>query len=120
MVDYTHTLLGTEKVQGEECYKIELTPLPDAPVVWGKIILWVAKNNFIQWKTEFYDEDKILITTHNSYNIKKYNDRELPSKIEVIPADKKDQKTIIEMTDMVFDKPIDDALFTQQNMKKVK
>ena len=35
--DYTHRLLGKETVEGRECYKIELIPKEDAPVVWGKV-----------------------------------------------------------------------------------
>ena len=43
--DYTHTILGTENVEGYDCYKIQLTPKPDAAVVWDKIIAWIAKIN---------------------------------------------------------------------------
>jgi len=32
VVDYTQTLLGKEKIRDQECYKIELIPLPDAAV----------------------------------------------------------------------------------------
>ena len=42
VVDYTHKLLGREKIRDMECFKIELTPLPDAAVVWGKVIMWVT------------------------------------------------------------------------------
>ncbi len=40
VVDYTHKLLGKEQVDGRECYKIQLTPLEDAPVVWGSVLIW--------------------------------------------------------------------------------
>ncbi len=42
VVDYTHKLLGKEKVRDQECFKIELIPLPDAAVVWGKVLMWVT------------------------------------------------------------------------------
>src|SRR5690606_7193369 len=32
--DYDHRLLGEEKAGGADCYKVELTPKPEAPVVW--------------------------------------------------------------------------------------
>src|SRR5665648_297010 len=44
VVDYTQKLLGKEKVRGMDCYKIELIPLPDAAVTWGKIISWITVN----------------------------------------------------------------------------
>ncbi|MBT7994102.1 MAG: outer membrane lipoprotein-sorting protein, partial [Bacteroidetes bacterium] len=40
--DYKHTLLGKSKVREVLCYKIELIPKEDAPVVWGKIIMWIT------------------------------------------------------------------------------
>src|SRR3990172_10516257 len=43
VVDYTHTLLGKETVSGRECHKINLEPKEDAPVVWGRVILWISK-----------------------------------------------------------------------------
>ena len=36
VVDYTQKLIGKEKVRDQECYKIELVPLPDAAVTWGE------------------------------------------------------------------------------------
>ena len=39
--DYNHSLIGSEKYAGYDCYKIQLTPKPDAGVVWGKILSWI-------------------------------------------------------------------------------
>ncbi len=50
--DYTHTLLEEEVVREQLCYKIELIPHPDAPVVWGKIISWITKDGLNLWKSE--------------------------------------------------------------------
>jgi outer membrane lipoprotein-sorting protein len=120
VVDYTHKLLGREIVRDQECFKIELIPLPDAPVTWGKVITWVTVNGFNQWKAEYYDEDMELINTLNSYNIKKMGDREIPTKLEIEPTSKKGNKTILEINSMEFNKPIQDSFFSQQNMKTVR
>jgi hypothetical protein len=39
--------------------------------------------------------------------------------MEMFPVEKKGNKTILLYNDLVFDKPIDDAFFTTQNMPKV-
>jgi len=85
--DYTHTLLEEEVVREQLCYKIELIPLPDAPVVWGKIISWITKDGLNLWKSEYYDEDEFLINIENAYDLKDFGDRTLPSRMEIIPAD---------------------------------
>jgi outer membrane lipoprotein-sorting protein len=117
--DYTHKLLGRENVRGKDCYKIELTPLNEAAVVWGKIILWVTSDTWDQWKAEYYDEDSQLINTMNAYDIKKTGDRMLPTRIEIEPAGKKGQKTVLETVSMTFNIKLDDNFFSQQNMKKL-
>ena len=43
VVDYEHNYLGEEDINGITCWKLELDPKPEAPVVWGKIISWVDK-----------------------------------------------------------------------------
>jgi outer membrane lipoprotein-sorting protein len=120
VVDYTQKLLGKEKVRDQECYKIELTPLPDAAVTWGKIISWITVKGFDQWKTEYYDEDKNLINLMNAYDIKKMGDREIPTRLEIEPVNKKGNKTILEINSAVFNRPISDDFFSQQRMKSIK
>jgi len=117
--DYTHQLLGQETIRGQLCYKIELTPLLEAPVTWGKIITWITVDGFNQWQAEYYDEDQELINVMSGSNIKRFGDREIPSMLEIVPADKQNQKTVLETIDIVFNQPIDDTFFSQQNMKKL-
>jgi outer membrane lipoprotein-sorting protein len=118
--DYNHKLLGKENIRGMECYKIELVPLPDATVVWGKIITWITINGFDMWKSEYYDEDMELVNIENAFDIKKMGDRSIPVRMEIVPVTKKGQKTILEISTMLFDMPIEESFFSQQNMKKVK
>lgn len=120
VVDYTQKLLGTEDVRDQKCYKVELTPLPDAAVTWGKIITWITVDGFNQWKTEYYDEDKNLINLLNAYNIKKMGDREIPTRLEIEPIGKKGKKTILEINAIAFNQPISDIFFSQQNLKSIK
>jgi len=117
--DYAHVLLGQETIRGQLCYKIELTPLPEAPVTWGKIITWITVDGFNLWQAEYYDEDQELINVMSGSNIKRFGDREIPSMLEIVPADKPNQKTVLETIDIVFNQPIDDTFFSQQNMKKL-
>lgn len=118
--DYTHTLIGSESVNGYECYKIELIPLPDAAVVWGKIIMWVSKKEYLNMKTEQYDEDGGLVNIHNASEVKNMGGRTIPTIIEVVPVEKKGQKTIVEINSSIFDKPVNDDFFSQQNMKRIR
>ena len=118
--DYTHRLETTEKVREFDCYKIILTPKEDAAVVWGKVVTWISTKDFVEIKTEFYDEDNELVNTFNSYDIKMYGNRRLASRMEVIPANKPNQKTVMTVNKYDFDIAIEDSFFSQQNMQKVR
>jgi outer membrane lipoprotein-sorting protein len=118
--DYTHRIVGSQSIGERDCYKIELTPLENTAVVWGKIIVWIDKKDFLQLKSEFYDEENYLVNTMYGKNIKLLGGKLLPSVLEVVPADAPGKKTIIEYLRLEFDKPMDDAFFSMQNMKRVK
>ena len=118
--DYTHKIIGSDTIDGYDCYKIKLLPKPEAAVVWGKIITWIAKGKYYQLKTEFYDETGELINTQIGKNIKRMSNRTLPSVMEMIPADKEGFKTVIELIDIKFNKNIPDRFFSLQNMKRIR
>ena len=118
--DYEHTLLGSEVIDGRNCYKIEMIPHEDAAVVWGKIITWIAKEEFFTLKSEFYDEDGYLTNTMLGKKVKMLGGKLLPSVLEIIPAEEEGNKTVIEYLWLKFDEPIEDNFFSVQNMKRVR
>jgi len=120
VTDYTHKLLKKEIIDGMECYKIELTAKEDASVVWGKILIWIDTKDFLQLKSEFYDEDDFLVNKIHASKIKQFGNRKLPSVIEFTTVEKPDNKTILEYVDIIFDKPIPDSYFLTRYMKRLK
>jgi outer membrane lipoprotein-sorting protein len=120
VVDFDHKLLGNEKIDGFDCWKIELVPHEEAAVVWGKIVKWISKEELMQLKSEYFDEDGFLVKTELAFDVKTMDGRQIPTRIEIIPADKKNQKTVVSIISMKFNTPIDDSFFSQQNMKRVR
>jgi outer membrane lipoprotein-sorting protein len=118
--DYDHKLLGSEKIEGRDCYKIQLTPKAEAAVVWGKIIVWVDKEEYLQLKVEFYDEDDYLVNTMLGKNIREIGGRVLATRMEIIPAEEEGHKTIMEYISAKFDHKIPDQTFSIQYMKRVR
>lgn len=119
VIDYEHNYLGEEDINGITCWKLELNPKPEAPVVWGRIISWVDKE-YNQLKVEYYDEDEFLVNIMNQSDIRQMDDREIPTHLEMIPADEEGKKTVINILSATFDDPIPENFFSQQNMQRVR
>ncbi|WP_340114014.1 outer membrane lipoprotein-sorting protein [Maribellus mangrovi] len=118
--DYDQKLLGEEEIQGYNCYKIELIPHDDAAVVWGKVIMWISKEELHWLKAEFYDEDEYLVNTEILSDIKKMDDRVMPTRLEMIPSDEEGHKTILIFDKIDFNVDIKQSFFSQQNMKRIR
>jgi len=120
VVDYNHSIVGTEIIEGRECWKIEMLPKEDAAVVWGKLIKWISKEGMLQLKSEYYDEDGYLVKTEIAKDVKIMGGREIPTLIEIIPEDDPGNKTVLIIDKIEFNVEIEDGFFSQQNMKRLR
>lgn len=118
--DYTHEIMGEEMVDGRSCYKIKMVAKEEAAVIWGSQIRWIDKKDFLFMKAELYDEDGYLVRTELGQEVKTMDGRPIPTRLELIPAEEEGNKTIIEIRNIEFNKPINDNFFSQQNMKRVR
>ena len=118
--DYTHRLIGEEKIDGMDCYKIQLTPKPDAGVVWGKIIAWIAKDTYLEPKVEYYDEDSFMVKQFIGSNLQKMDGRNIFTHWEMIPEDKPGNKTIMDYNKIQFNIDTKESFYSEQNMKRVR
>ncbi len=118
--DYTHKLLGMEMTEGYDCYKIQLTPKPNAAVVWDKIIVWISLKKDFLLQAEYYDEDGKLVNREILSDIQHFGDRDIPAKLEMVPLNQKGKKTILQFEQMTFNKPLSESFFSQQNMKSLR
>ena len=118
--DYTHSIVGKEVLDGYDCYKIVMTPKPEAGVVWGKIITWISINGYLQLRADYYDEDMVLIKSMSGSNIKKMGGRTIPAHWEMVPNDEPGQKTVMDYINIKFNINIDESYFSQQNMRRLR
>ena len=121
VVDYTHEIVGDSTIEGRPCYKIKLTPKPDAPVVWGKIISFISSDGeYLQMRGEFYDEDGFLINTLQASEIVELSGRLLPKKLIMTPADQPGHRTVMIYNSIEFNADLEADFFSVQNMKRIR
>jgi outer membrane lipoprotein-sorting protein len=112
--DYSHQILREEGA----AYVLELIPRPDAAVVWGKILYWVRKSDFIPLKEEFYDERGALVRVMTFSEVRAMGGRTIPTKWEIRPTDKPGSSTTLVVRSALYDRRIDPEVFTQRNLQK--
>ena len=117
--DYTHAIIGFEEMEGTQVYKIEAIPKQDAPVVWGKLIYWVRKKDLIPLKQDFYNERGEIIKVMVFTEIRPMGGRIIPTRWEMRSMKKEGNVTIVVLKEMVFDKTINQEIFTLRNLQKI-
>ena len=118
--DYDHELVGDTTMIDRDTWIIELIPKEDAAVVWGRIRAYITKGDYLQLLFKYYDEDEFLINTMVMSDIKEMGGRVIPTRMEIIPAENPDQKTVIVYQNIDFEIDIDDKFFSIQNMKRIR
>lgn len=118
--DYTHTLLKDTLIDKNPCYQIRLIPKSDAAVLWSRVDMCITKSDYNSIYVTYFDEDGQLVNTLYASEIKNLGGRMLPTRLEMIPADKKGNKTILIYKSLQFDLDLKDTFFATQNMARIK
>ncbi len=118
--DYAHTVIGEETIDGRPCWKIQLIPKPEAGVVWGKLIMWIAQKGFLELRTDFYDEDGTLMKTFVGSDVRTFDGRLIAAHWVMTPVREPGKRTILEYRSIRFNQSFDQTFFSEQNMQRVR
>lgn len=118
LTDYTHSIIGKDRINGYDCYKIELLPKPDAAVVWGKIIYYARINDYLPVRQDYYNERNLLKKFMTYSNFIHMHDRIIPTHYKMQTVKKKDQHTVMKIKMAKFDLSIPDNHFSLQHLKR--
>lgn len=116
--DYTHAIIGKETIDGYPCYKIQLSPKPDAAVVWGKILYYARESDYLPVREEFYNEHNVLKKVMTCSIFKRMHDRLIPTHYRMQTVKKKNRYTLMEIKRVKFNVSIPERIFTLQNLKR--
>ncbi len=120
VTDYTHKIVGDSTIEGRPCYKIELIPKEDAAVVWGKVNQFIDKKDYLQLRSELYDEDGYLVNIMSGSKVREMGGRLMPTYMEMIPVEKPGNKTIFIYNSLEFEVPLEESFFSTQNMRRIR
>ncbi len=110
------SLLGEEAVNGKDCWKLEYKAKNKGAKI-TKRIYWIGKDNFVTYKGEFYDRQGKLfkeLTVDTLEQISGYWASIKMTMKNLVTGNKSE----IEMKDVVYDGPVDDAMLTQSALER--
>ena len=117
--DYNHQLVSITSLDDAVAYKIELTPKSTSAVIWGKRIQWIRLEDNVPLKEEYYDDKGELIKILTYSDIGKVSDRVIPRIWTMRSFIKPGFTTTIELKDVEYNLPLQNNIFTLQNLKKI-
>jgi len=114
--DYFITTSFEGERGGVEVYEYTLAPKPQAPVVWGKIVMEVRQADRMPTWHRYYDEDGKLIRELTFSEYKTMGGRLIPTRLVMRPADKAGEQTVVVYDDVSFDIAISPDTFSLRNL----
>lgn len=115
--DY-ETALSWDERDGERHLLVTMTPRPQAPVVYTRVLFWLTPDEWIPVAQEFYDEGD-LVRTMTFDEVATVAGRRLPMRMTLVPADRPDQRTVVRYQELELDVPVDAELFTRRGMRRI-
>ncbi len=116
--DYAADLVGEEEISGEPSWKLRLLPHPDAPVVWGKLYVWVRKRDVIPSIVQYYDEKGTLVRSMIYSDVRTIGGRTIPTTWTMKSETEKGHTTTFVILDISFDVDIPDRIFSFRELER--
>ncbi len=109
--------LAWEEEGGKRLLQATLKPLPQAPVVWSRVVYHLDPKDYLPLRAEYYDGAKVArtLTFTDPRNV---NGRRVPFTLHMVPSAKPAEYTHIEYRDIRFDVEVDSSLFTQRGLRR--
>ncbi len=103
---------------GERYLQVTLTPKPNAPVVYTKVLFLLRPEKWTPEAEEFYDQGQ-LIRTMRFDDVRTVAGKPLPFRMVLQPTDAPDERTVVQYDKLELDVPVSTDLFTRRGLRRV-
>lgn len=115
--DYDATLLGTEEIEQQSYYKLELIAARKG-VTYKRVLYWVNQANFRPFKAEFYSVSDRLIKTCHYQSYKELAGEVRPTQLVMVDGVTRKGRSVLDYSNMAL-RELPDKVFTKQYLKKL-
>ncbi len=117
--EFKSSLLGDEKIDGFNCYKLGLLKNEDSDSGYSRLLMWIDKDSYMPLQIDYFDEDdpqmhKKRLTISDIQII-----GGIPTPMKMVMTDvQNDTDTVMEYMSVSYGEELDDDLFTERGMKR--
>jgi outer membrane lipoprotein-sorting protein len=115
--DYVSDLAWTTR-DGTRHLQVTMTPKPDAPVVYTRVVFLLTTNDWTPVLTEYFDGAR-LMRTMRFEDVRTISGRRIPMRMVLQPAGRAGERTVVQYDRLRFDIPVDADLFTHRGLRRV-
>ncbi len=117
---YTYKWIRDEVYEGKECFVVELYPVDEKYSGYTRQVVWYDKEEYRQWKVEYYDRKNSLLKTLTIKGYKQYLEKYWrPDEMDMINH-QNGKSTRIVMTNYQFRTGLEDKDFDNNSLKRAK
>lgn len=113
--DYEIVRLEDELFSGQECYVLELTA-KSRTIAYPKQKVWISKEHFIVMRGEYSTKSGRLLKTIEVEELSQFGSTVAASRTLIKDEMKSDSQTLLILTSLQTDIPIDDSIFSLQEL----
>ena len=117
--DFSHSFLKDKRVNGVNCYKIEMAKKKNVESAYAKIVIYISKEDFVMMRADYYGEDAPDFVEKSlfAYDFKVVD--KIPTAHSVVMKNLIDEtETQLEILEIAYDVALDDKMFTERELKR--
>ena len=115
--DYAARLDRAER-EGRSYLRATLTPRPDAPVVYTRLVFLIEPEEWVPVRAEYHDGERV-VRVMTFEDVRTVAGRRIPMRMVLRPADRPGEETVVEYLELELNVPVDASLFTRQGLRRV-
>lgn len=119
LTDFSSTKLDDDEFEGIDCYRVELRRKKDAGSGYSRMIMWVAKDDFVPRRIDYYSENDpdVILKRLTLTDVRVIEG--IPTPMKMVMLDLQDNTdTIMEYEELTYTVELPDDLFSERGMKK--
>lgn len=112
--NYVARIDGSVILKNQDCYKLILDPI-DKTGAYGKLTLYVIKQNYIPLRIDYHDQDKVIFKTLSIAKIGQKDGKSFPIRYDMLSI-KKGTMTVLEFTSIEDGATINTEIFRPEKL----